>query len=796
MDQAILNASWIWLPQEKLVRHQYVCFRKSFPVTAPQGGVIDISADSDFVLFLNGEELGRGQFSDYPTQKTVSRFEVGNRLLNGNNTLAILAYYRGEDFSDHRAGQPGLIAALTGAGHPILTDASWKCLSHPAFAAGDLPKVTMQQGFTTSFDARLDLPWTAAGFDDAGWPATDIRASATGGYWQELHPRPVPLLAQGAPLAVKTVAHGDLLRKQEFASIAETMANDYTVVKPVDFAANPRLRAPHHLAPPVAPANGCFFMVDLGREVVGLIHFEIDAPDGAVLDFAHGEHLDDGRVRMHVGGRNFADRYICKNGRNVYTLPFRRIGGRYLQVHATNFTTSITVHYFGLHPLTLPHVTSCRFRTNDPLVNRMHEIGTRTLTLCMHEHYEDSPWREQALYAFDARNQALCGYSVFGNYDFAKTSFALLGRGIRKDGWLELCAPAKVSITIPIFSMVWISALAEHWLHSGSADLYETFSTQIASMIDEMMARQDKNTGLYRFPDAPDLWHFYEWTAGLSGLSNVSPGRNKAGELHAAYNLFFYEALACYSWMLGMAGNVKAVAGYKKIMDELAAAIHLTYWSDAKGGYSTVLQGGESGGAHQLIQALALANALVPPEKQASVLQCLTTQNFAELTLSSAVYLIKGLMAKGPAARKQLSEFIFTQWTPMVFAGATTFWETQRGAADFDHAGSLCHGWSALPIYYYHAYVLGIRPKLPGFVEFYVAPYSNGLFWAEGEVATPFGKIFVQWKKYDDGLDVTINHPAQCKPILLPFEEVNVRNVQFNGVPFRQHGDGQDADVS
>ena len=37
----------------------------------------------------------------------------------------------------------------------------------------------------------------------------------------------------------------------------------------------------------------------------------------------------------------------------------------------------------------------------------------------------------------------------------------------------------------------------------------------------------------------------------------------------------------------------------------------------------------------------------------------------------------------------------------MLRNGATTFWETIKGAEDFSDAGSLCHGWSALPIYYY-----------------------------------------------------------------------------------------------
>ena len=37
----------------------------------------------------------------------------------------------------------------------------------------------------------------------------------------------------------------------------------------------------------------------------------------------------------------------------------------------------------------------------------------------------------------------------------------------------------------------------------------------------------------------------------------------------------------------------------------------------------------------------------------------------------------------------------------MLREGATTFWETIQGADDFSDAGSLCHGWSALPVYYY-----------------------------------------------------------------------------------------------
>ena len=50
-------------------------------------------------------------------------------------------------------------------------------------------------------------------------------------------------------------------------------------------------------------------------------------------------------------------------------------------------------------------------------------------------------------------------------------------------------------------------------------------------------------------------------------------------------------------------------------------------------------------------------------------------------------------------------------WGKMVFAGATTFWETEKGAADFDNAGSLCHGWSALPIYITQRYLHNISAE-------------------------------------------------------------------------------------
>jgi hypothetical protein len=48
-----------------------------------------------------------------------------------------------------------------------------------------------------------------------------------------------------------------------------------------------------------------------------------------------------------------------------------------------------------------------------------------------------------------------------------------------------------------------------------------------------------------------------------------------------------------------------------------------------------------------------------------------------------------------------LSE-IRNEYQKMLDGESGAVWETAEGQSAFDGAGSLCHGWSAIPIYFYH----------------------------------------------------------------------------------------------
>lgn len=806
---SLLNSNWIWLPQEEKSKHQYVCFRKKIRLDSTvtsasnHNGInnrsiksenyaqnaqkditnknalvhLDISVDSDFIVIINNREVGRGQFSDYPEEKTFTRFDVEPYLKKGDNIIAILAYYRGENFSDHRAGKAGLIVSLEVDNQKIYSDNSWKCMQHPAFKSGNMPKVTGQQGFTTHFDARKNIDWASDEFNDEKWNSAEIKAQGISGFWKTILPRPVPILDFGKALGVTILTQGAFIRKSaDFTATAEIMQNDALIAKhrnkvfeftelSVDNCSSPKLT--HHidgvpvtaLLKPQVDFDGAYFILDFGQEEVGLINFDIEAPAGTVVEVGHGEHLVDGRLRILLGGRKFADSYICCEGENSYTLPFRRIGGRFLEVHVSNFNAPVKIKYFGLRPLTLPNIKTCEFSTSDSMTQYIHNISVHAMKCCMHEHYEDTPWREQSLYAFDGRNQALYGYYAFGNYDFAATSFDLLGRGIRDDGFLELCAPAKNPITIPIFSFVWITALKEHWMHSGDSKLFNKFKKQIKMMLDIAFKRQDNDSKLYIGPSKDsDKWHFYEWVPGLDEYDKKTPD----GRLDAPYNLFLHEAMSSYMIMLKLSGDNKESELICDLASELGKNIVKYFWDSDKKYLNTFISEGKKYGVHQLIQCLALSENILNIEQEKELIDKLTDPMFEKMTLSSMLYLMKAVVGKDD---KTLSETIHSCWGKMVQAGATTCWETIKGDADFDSAGSLCHAWSALPVYYYHSHVLGVKPLSPGFKTFTVKPYTNDFSYADGEVMTPYGKIAVKWEKTKEGLTLVVNPPAECQQV-------------------------------
>ncbi len=105
----------------------------------------------------------------------------------------------------------------------------------------------------------------------------------------------------------------------------------------------------------------------------------------------------------------------------------------------------------------------------------------------------------------------------------------------------------------------------------------------------------------------------------------------------------------------------------------------------------------------QLTQALMICSGAVPTEKLPIVRELLKNDRLPPVTLSHGVFKYDAIMTD-PSNKKWMLDDIAEIWGNMLFNGATTFRNTANRASDFKNAGSLCHGWSAVPLHLYHKY--------------------------------------------------------------------------------------------
>ena len=192
---------WVFPARPDGAVNQYVDFLHFFDCDDPEAAAeLLISADTDFVAWVNGRLVGFGQYSDYPDQKTYERLGLAGALRKGRNVLAATVFYNGRDSSVYRRGEPGLVFEVRGPGLLAASGPATLCRPNPCYHSGPIAVVSRQLFFTFGYDARAAdgfgregyVPgpdWAAVGDDEATLPEDRT----------VLSPRPVARLIDGGP---------------------------------------------------------------------------------------------------------------------------------------------------------------------------------------------------------------------------------------------------------------------------------------------------------------------------------------------------------------------------------------------------------------------------------------------------------------------------------------------------------------------------------------------------------------------------------------------------------------------
>ena len=144
------------------------------------------------------------------------------------------------------------------------------------------------------------------------------------------------------------------------------------------------------------------------------------------------------------------------------------------------------------------------------------------------------------------------------------------------------------------------------------------------------------------------------------------------------------------------AKDFEYVKSLEDMFERLRKTINTYFYDERTGLYKTLI---DSDHTSQLAQALAVLTgiAISPQKCEAALLS--PPDDMEKVALSTSQFKYEVLLKNKKNHLFVLDE-VRRIWGNMLYDGATTFYETEEGVKDV-LAGSLCHGWSAVPIYVY-----------------------------------------------------------------------------------------------
>lgn len=431
------------------------------------------------------------------------------------------------------------------------------------------------------------------------------------------------------------------------------------------------------------------YMAELPEEIVGLVAVSFRSDSVQNVNIAYGELLENGHVKRRIASfRDFSFDLIAKEGENHFTNHMLRFACKYMEIECEKPLSDIRLSLIPqVYPLKEKEYSHLKGLDSD-----IYKICLNTLKLCIMEHYVDCPWREQCLYGFDSRNQMLAGYYAYadGNYEYARSNLLLLSKDRRPDGYLTICAPSARDMSIPSFALWFIVAVNEYMDYSGDLSLGTEVFEKVTDIL-KTFANNMENGMFVKFPHEC-VWNFYDW----SPYAEFERGNIAYGP-DALLNIIAIIAFNAYDKICEKLGKNNVYSG---ISENVGKRVNEEYFDEEKGLYFFTKKGEYT----DLVNSLAIYSGIVDDTKTKDIAKALCSNTLVPSSLSYKTFKFDAVISCG----KENIPYVFGEirriYKTMLDAGSTTVWETELGAIDFENAGSLCHGWSSMPIYYYNKY--------------------------------------------------------------------------------------------
>ena len=743
---SLLTTPGTGIPREAWQRYCYL--RKTITLQdMPSRALARVTAESRFILSVNGQEVTRGPSRSIPERLAYMEVDLAPYLRQGANTVAALVWYYG------RATPwwiPAVVDFQLGLGMfifeapalELFSDASWKGRPAPYStiipAEHDLER--QMAGLPEIIDGQ-DLPWSwnTTDFDDSAWSSASVLRGGPMAHFSAHLPVPsfaLPELVDIAPMTKQPVQ----LQPVRTCSVAEQQGND-----PIALYETIVLDTTESTA-----TNATLIIHDAQHMVFAIPWIEISASPGTIIDVYAGEDVrTDGLVEIRP--RLYTLRCIAGHLPNTRFEGLHPVGFRYLAVMLHG---DARLQEIGATERRYPRTHETTFQCDDERLNQIWQVGARTLELCSADAFLDCPGREQRAWVGDSYIHALLSYVSATDWRLVRHHLQLCAQARRNDRLLPMVAAGDASLfatTIPDYSLHWIRALARYLEYTGDFKAVRGLLPAATDILEALEEYRGADGLLHALPN----WIFIDWAM------------TERAEVVGAFDALFAATLLDHAWLLETVLHDSQGALIARQRAEQTQTAFEQLWDEERGVY---VDAASTSGVHRRVSqhtnAMAILAGCAPRERWERILDfILAEQRVRPLsTLGDIVPLVQGIdplqatsfdvetqvigtqpffshfvhQAVALASKHDLLIGLCLRWYAQIERGNTSieeFWEAPPGKT------SRTHAWSATPTYDLTTHLLGVRPLTPGYAQAEIAPYFGSLQQLAGKVPTPYGLL-------------------------------------------------------
>lgn len=483
------QARWIWDDGVATPYHHFLMARKTFSLPGALARAnLKITVSDRYLLYVNGEYVGRGPARSDPRFVSFDPYDLAARLKPGENTIAVLAYHYGTINGYTRDARAGIFAQLElqeagGAIRIVGSDRSWKVRPAKAWSK-EATRINDGIGISEVYDARVDPPdWIRPGFDDSTWsPANTKLESARGAVsWSYLEPRQTPLLRETEIFPQRVVRRGEVPEVRVEANAVPNLLSrepHHDLAHAAIAGADDLLAADGRFAElasgtvrsgtAAGQRRAPFLVVDFGRPIFGFPRVRLRASAGKVVDLAYGTRLLNekdaavlassgpvkgsladpakelvGRLDLsYMPAARLGDRYITRDGDQVWQV-FQPRPVRYLMIVGREADTAIEVDSLSVVALEYPAERRGQFECSDPLLTKLWHACVDTTYLHMEDTLVCDAVRERRPWTGDGAHGLLGIFAGYGDLALSDWYFRLVARGQLPDGMLRMSYPGR-----------------------------------------------------------------------------------------------------------------------------------------------------------------------------------------------------------------------------------------------------------------------------------------------------------------------------------------------------------------